>query len=155
LLVMASAKEWKSSMTRRKPVARRIGAVSRRTSADNREGGGPLTARRASSLASPRRSPDRTDSSHSTVMAATALHAPKQPLVENCRSPGLGLRGNRTHRQRAQGRGIVWEAALPTVVVGDGHCRVINVIDLLFRDGVLKLCDTQTFAMRTKSTSAK
>jgi len=66
-----------------------------------------------------------------------------------------GLRGNRTHRQGAQRRGIVWEAALPTVVVGDGHCRVINVIDLLFRDGVLKLCDTQTFAMPTKSTFAK
>jgi hypothetical protein len=67
----------------------------------------------------------------------------------------IGLRGNRTDRQGAQGRGIVWEAALPTVAVGDGHCRVINVIDLLFRDGVLKLCDTQTFAMPTKSTFAK
>jgi hypothetical protein len=81
--------------------------------------------------------------------------APKQPLVEKVRSPGLGLRGNRTHRQGDHGRGIVWEAALPAVVVGDGHCRVVNVIDLLFRDGVLKLCDTQTFGMPTKSTSAK
>jgi hypothetical protein len=80
---------------------------------------------------------------------------PKQPLVEKCRSPGLGLRGNRTHRQGAHGRGIVWEGLLPAVVVGDGRCRVVNVIDLLFRDGVLKLCDTQTFAMPTKSTSAK
>ena len=43
----------------------------------------------------------------------------------------------------------------PYVVVGDGHCLMINVIDLLFRDGVLKLCDTQTFAMPTKSTFAK
>jgi len=45
---------------------------------------------------------------------------------------GIGVARKPDHRQGARGRGIVWEAALPAVVVGDGHWRVVNVIDLLF-----------------------
>src|SRR5262245_14019958 len=48
----------------------------------------PESARFARSRASWRRSLHRTDSSHSIVKAATALHAPKQPL-RFCAAMGL------------------------------------------------------------------